>query len=95
MDRQQRTTALVAAGAIVILALLYRQGRTPSISLSERSTGQSYDPFVFWMHRNPIGYYHQFPATIAPNTLPMPYQTQDISQSLNRVEVIDNAGCAQ
>jgi hypothetical protein len=97
VDRQQRIVAAVVALAAVVLAFLYRQGKTPSISLVQESVGQSYSPFVFWMHQNPVGYLHHFPERIGVNTLPQPYQTEDVGQALNHVEaeVIDNAGCAQ
>lgn len=84
----------VAGGALLLLA---RAGKTPAISLKEQSTGQSYSPFVFWMHQNPMAYFHHFPATIGANTLPQPYATEDMGQALKQVEteVIDSAGCAQ
>lgn len=95
MDRQDRIVAVVAVVAAVVLAVLYQKGKTPSLSLTEQSVGQTYSPFAFWVHQSPVGYLHQYPSTIGVNTLPQPYQTQDIGQALNHVEVIDNAGCAQ
>lgn len=94
MDKQQRTVAAVAVLAAVVLAVLHHKGRTPSISLAQAAVGQSYSPFVFWIHSDPVGYIHQYPNQIGVNTLPQPYQTEDVGQALNHVEV-DNAGCAQ
>lgn len=98
MDKSQRVVAVAAVAAVVALAVMYRMGKTPSVTLAQEAVGQSYTPFVFWMHQNPVGYFHHFPETIGVNTLPQPYQTEDIGQALNHVEhaeVIDNAGCAQ
>lgn len=99
MDRQQRIVAVVAVASAAVLAVLYRTGKTPSVSLAQEAVGQTYTPFVFWMHQNPAGYFHQYPSRIGVNTLPQPYQTEDIGQALNHVEhapeVMDYAGCAQ
>jgi hypothetical protein len=96
-SRKQRA----AGGAVVVVAgaLVYlnKAGKAPSISLTAQSTSQSFSPFVFWMHQDPMGYFHQFPATVGANCLPQPYATEDMGQALKQVEVerIDNAGCAQ
>jgi hypothetical protein len=83
---------LAAAGAALYL---HRTGRVSAPSLTAQSTGQSFSPFVFWMHQSPMEFFHQYPDVVGATCLPQPYQTQDVSLSLNHVEVVDSAGCAQ
>lgn len=98
-DKKQVMAGGVVVMAVVVLAALHHAGKTPSVSLGQQAVGQSYSPFVFWMHSSPVGYYHHFPETIGANCLPQPYQTEDVGQALNHVEharvVMDYAGSAQ
>lgn len=102
MAKQQQ--AIMFGGLVVIagfvLAVLHHQGKTPSVSLASQAVGQSFTPFVFWIHSDPVGYWHHFPERIGANCLPQPFQTEDIGQALNHVEhapklEMDYAGCAQ
>lgn len=94
-DSKAGLVAAAGIGALLALAFLNYRSQPAALSLQEAASGQSFDPFVFWAHRDPVGYRYRWPAVIGGNCLPMPYQTQDIGLALNHVEVIDNAGCAQ
>lgn len=94
MDR--RTVTLVMIGAAVGAGLLVAQarGRLPTVSLPERAVAQSWSPYAYWMHQSPGAYIHHFPSEVGTNCLPLVYQTEDIGQALDHVEV-SGAGCAQ
>ncbi len=98
-DKQKVLAGGVVVAVAAVLAVLHHAGKTPSVSLASQAVGQTYSPFAWWMHSNPVGYYHHFPETIGANCLPQPYQTEDVGMALNHVEharvVMDYAGSAQ
>lgn len=98
MAKQKQLLAAGGIAAVIVWAVLYKSGKTPSVTLAQEATGQTYTPFAFWMHQEPAGYFHHYPERIGVNTLPQPYQTEDIGMALKHVEpkvVMDYAGCAQ
>lgn len=94
MDKRTvRAIVLAAAAALVLLAMRAR-GSLPTVSLGERAVGQTWSPYSAWLHQSPAGYAHHFPSEVGANCLPLVYQTEDVGQALNHVEV-DSAACAQ
>ena len=84
----------VALGVLALLWVLRTRGQMPTLSLSERAVGQSWSPYAYWLHESPYAYVHHFPAVVGANCLPLVFQTEDVGQALDHVEV-SRAGCAQ
>jgi hypothetical protein len=84
---QQVCTAVLAASAAAVLMWAYASGRTPSITVDERSVQNTYSPYAHFLHSSPTAWVRHFPETVGANCLPMPYQNQDIGLAVRGVEV--------
>lgn len=87
--------ALLAAGIGAVLLVLNARGRLPTVSLPGQAVAQSWSPYAYWMHQSPAAYIHHFPSEVGANCLPLIYQTEDVGQALDHVEVGNAGGCAQ
>lgn len=94
MDRRTVTLIMLGAGVGAGLLVLNARGRLPTLALPERAVAQSWSPYAYWMHQSPAGYIHHFPDEVGANCLPLVYQTEDVGQALDHVEVTC-AGSAQ
>jgi uncharacterized membrane protein len=96
----RRALLILAAGATAGAVLwLTRDTRAPAVTFMDGAFDQAWSPYSHFQHSSPKAWVRAYPATVAPNCLPMPYQNQDVglavkSRPLISQEVSD-AACAQ
>jgi hypothetical protein len=95
MDRSMWIVAALAAGAGAWWWYA-SQGQAPvaRIALADAAVGQSYSPWMFWMHHQMEHMPKNHPSTICPANFAAAVQNEDSGLSLRGLEV-DCASCAQ
>lgn len=53
----------------VLIWFLYQGQGVPELTLDQRATGLSYDPYVHWSHTSPSAWVKHYPDRIGPNCL--------------------------